>query len=119
MSNLGAYQWMTSAAKMVGGPINLLILTGATGAVAYKTGELIVKWCIKKHKTTCFIIEDKKEFYNVTSTGRSNEGVKFDVGDRIFVLEEDGDSVLIEKIGDTNSPYFVSTKFLRQISEYK
>ena len=119
MSNLGAYQWMTVAAKKVGGPINLLILANVTGAVLYKSGELIVKHCIRIHETTCLVIEDKKEFYNVTSTGRSNEGVIFDVGDSIFVLEEDGDSVLIEKVGDTNSPYFVSTKFLRQISEYK
>ena len=44
MSNLGAYQWITTVSKKVGGPINLLLLTGAAGAAAgitvYKCGEI-------------------------------------------------------------------------------
>ena len=40
------------------------------------------------------------------------------VGDAYRILESDGESVLIEKIGDTNNPYFVSADFLRSVSDF-
>ena len=43
----------------------------------------------------------------------------FKVGDQFKVLDVDGDAGLIEIIGDNNSPYFVSLKFLSSISDYK
>lgn len=47
MSNPGAYQWLTTAAKKVGGPKNLVVIIVGTGAVAgvtvYKGGEIVVK----------------------------------------------------------------------------
>ena len=121
MSNLGAYQWMTTAAKRVGGPVNLLILAGTTGAAIYKGSEIVVKQCLKTIKTrkTTKLAEAKKVLYEVTLDSRSNEGLEFVVGDKFRVLEADGDSVLIEKIGDTNNPYFVSAEILRRISDYK
>lgn len=121
MSNLGAYQWMTTVAKKVGGPINLLLLAGTTGAVVYKGGEIVVKQCvktIKARKTTKLTIEAEENLYDVTSVGRSNEGLEFVVGDQFRVLESDGASVLVEKIGDTNNPYFVSSDVLCNISNY-
>ena len=54
-----------------------------------------------------------------TSDGESNEGVPFVVGDHYKVLERDNDCVLIEKIGDMQSPYFVTVKFLRAISDFQ
>lgn len=121
MSNLGAYQWMTTAAKRVGGPVNLLILAGTTGAAIYKGSEIVVKQCLKTIKTrkTTKLAEAKKVLYEVALDSRSNEGLEFVVGDKFRVLEADGDSVLIEKIGDTNNPYFVSAEILRRISDYK
>lgn len=121
MSNLGAYQWMTTAAKRVGGPVNLLILAGTTGAAIYKGSEIVVKQCLKTIKTrkATKLAEAKKVLYEVTLDSRSNEGLEFVVGDKFRVLEADGDSVLIEKIGDTNNPYFVSAEILRRISDYK
>ncbi len=119
MSNLGAYQWMTTAAKKVGGPVNLILLTGAAGAAFYKGGEVIVKKCVKTYKATKLAIEEGKNLYEVTSDGRSNEGLEFIAGDKFRVLEADGNSVLIEKVGDTNNPYFVSADILRSISDYK
>lgn len=122
MSNLGAYQWMTTAAKKVGGPGNLLLLAGTAGAVLYKGGETVVKQCIKTVKVNKSIksaTEAKGDLYKVTSTGISNEGLEFAVGDQFRVLEADGDSVLIEKIGNENNPYFVSAELLRKISDYK
>lgn len=121
MSNLGPYQWMTTVAKKVHGPVNLLLLAGATGAVLYKGGEMVVKQCIKtikERKATKPAIEANEKLFNVTLAGRSNEEIEFVVGDQFRVLESDGDSVLIEKIGDSNNPYFVSAEVLHNISDY-
>lgn len=51
--------------------------------------------------------------------GVSNENLAFELGDRFKVLEFDGDAILIEKIGDSNNPYVVSSEFLEKISNYK
>ena len=40
------------------------------------------------------------------------------VGDEYRVLECDGDAILIEVLGDPGSPYFVSSKFLRSVSDF-
>lgn len=116
MGNLGAYQWMTTAAKKVGGPIALLTIFAVGGAAVSKIGEFAVKQCIKIHNKKG---ETKKTSYIVTTYGESNKGLKFNVGDKYNVLESDGESVLIEKIGDKNNPYFVSAELLRDISDYQ
>lgn len=121
MSNLGAYQWITTAAKKVGGPVNLLLLTGAAGAAVYKCGEIAVKQCVKAvktHNSRKLVIEPQENLYHVNTPGKSNEGLTFVEGDQFRVLERDGDSVLIEKIGDDNNPYFVSHEVLQNISDY-
>lgn len=121
MSNLGGYQRITTVAKKVGGPSNLLVLTGLAGASLYKGGEMVVKLCVKKikaRKETNRAIEASKGLYKVILDGKSNEGLAFAEGDQFRVLETDDDSVLIEKIGDKNNPYFVSGELLREISDY-
>lgn len=122
MSNLGAYQWITSTSKKVGGPINLLLLTGAIGAAVYKVSEIGVKKGIKAFKvhqaTKTKRLEANKNIYSVTSPGTSNEGIEFPIGTKFRVLEKDGNSVLIEKIGDKNNPYFVSAEFLCNVSNF-
>ena len=123
MSNLGAYQWITSASKKVGGPVNLLLLTGATGAVIGKLCEIGLKKgvaainarILSKYKSD----DPMEKIYSVTATGENKEGVIFVVGDQYKVLERDNDSVLIEKIDDVNNPYFVSVDFLRTVSNYQ
>ena len=123
MSNLGAYQWLTTAAKRVGGPIKLLLLTAAGGAAVYKCGEIGVKKglkAIKNRRNTRQILLTKTDvLYTVIKDGISNENLKFLAGEKFRVLEIDGDAVLIEKIGDLNNPYFVSVEFLSEISNYK
>lgn len=122
MSNLGAYQWMTTRAKKVGGPINLLMLAGTAGAAIYKGGEIAVRQCvkaIKAHKAKKLTIEANERLHEVISADKSNEGLEFAIGDQFRVLDMDGNSVLIEKIGDGNNPYFVSAELLHKISDYK
>ena len=123
MSNLGAYQWITSTSKKVGGPVNLLLLTGAAGATLYKLGEIGVKKVIKAFKayqaTKTKCLQSDENIYSVTSPGTSNEGVEFPIGTKFQVLEKDSDFVLIGKIGDKNNPYFVSAEFLSTISNFQ
>ena len=58
------------------------------------------------------------EVFTVTSDSVDNQGLKFCVGDRFVVLESDKDAILIEKIGDSHNPYFVSAEFLHSISDF-
>ena len=123
MSNLGAYQWITSASKKVGGPVKLLLLTGVAGAAIYKAVEIGVEKGIRailvhQDPPTVWRVV-KRNVYSVTADGVNNEGVEFHAGTKFKVLEKADDAVLIEKIGDNNNPYFVSADFLRTISDFK
>lgn len=119
MSNLGAYQWITTMSKKVGGPEKLIALI-ATGSIAiYKGSEIAIKKLIKAVKQSKAKAEKKGSIYTVTIPGESNEGLKFNIDDQFYVLETDGDIILIEKIGDSNNPYFVDKKLLKRISDYK
>ena len=123
MSNLGMYQTITTLAKKVGGPKNLVILTMGTGYVVIRSGEAVIKKCIKEATK---IVKNKSEntgqnaqrIFEVISNGKSDGGLELNVGDKYRVLETDGESILIEKIGDSNNPYFVSADFLRSISNF-
>lgn len=122
MSNLGGYQRLTTVAKKVGGPKNLVLIIAGTGAVVYKGGEIVVKKTVKEIKKRMsqeklLEIADTK-IYTVTAEGTSNEGLEFKIGDQFKVLETDKDAVLIEKIGDSDNPYFISAELLKNISNY-
>lgn len=123
MGNLGGYQWLTTTAKKVGGPLNFVLIIAGTGAVVYKGGEVLVKNSAKaikkKFAKKKIIAESNIKTYIVNTHGVSNEGLTFDTDDKFRVLESDGDVVLIEKIGDLNNPYFVSANLLKEISDYK
>ncbi|MBQ2963202.1 MAG: hypothetical protein IJE14_00945 [Clostridia bacterium] len=126
MSNLGAYQTFTTIAKKFGGVKNLIgiIATGsatigaAGGIGAYVGGKKIVN-NIKKRKTLKDVTLKDDIIYKVIKKGESNEGLKFEIGNEFRVLEADGEAILIEIIGDTNNPYFVSADLLHLISNYK
>ena len=122
MGNLGWYQVLTTMAKKVGGPktlIGLLVGGGAVlggGAVA---GGSAIKQKVSSELEKKKKIEQAAVVHTVNAEGTSNEGLHFKVGDKFKVLDVDGDAGLIEIIGDNNSPYFVSLKFLSSISDYK
>ena len=123
MSNLGGYQWLTTAAKKVGGPKNLVLMIVGAGAVFYKGVEVAVKRTVKaikqrKNKEQLSEIVNTK-MYTVTAEGMSNEGLEFKIGDQFRVLESDKDAILIEKIGDNNNHYFVSAELLKNISDFE
>lgn len=122
MSNLGPYQWFTTISKKVGGPYQLLGITAIGGYTVIRiieAGGKTVYKLVKKYKgknQRKNIIETPE--YTVVKAGKSNENVNFSIGDKFRILEKDKDSVLIDKLDDPNSPYFVSAAFLEEISEY-
>lgn len=126
MSNLGGYQKLTTFAKRVGGPGNLVVLIAgsgvAVGAIAAKAGEFVVKKgkrAITKRKEKKNDLSIKPDtIYTVEREAESNESLQFKVGDSFRVLEYDGDALLIELIENANNPYFVSEKLLKEISDY-
>lgn len=122
MSNLGLYQTMTTLAKKVGGPKNLILIVAGVGYLILRTGEAVSKKLFKKVKNK---ISGKRKMsgyteiiFEVTSDGEDSSGLTFHVGDKYKVLESDDDSILIEKFGDANNPYFLSRDFLISISNF-
>ena len=87
--------------------------------MVYKGSEIAVKKLIKAVNKIKAKAEEKGPAYKVTVPGESNEGLKLNIGDEFYVLETDGDVILIEKIRDSNNPYFVDIKLLNEISNYK
>lgn len=120
MSNLGAYQLMTTYAKKVGGPANLMMVVGTCGYLVLRGGEAVIKYSCKKVKSFYDKMQLQEEIiYDVKNEGVSNEGVVFKVGDQFRVLETAADAILIELKGDANNPYFVDVNLLKEISDYK
>lgn len=110
---------MTTTAKKVGGPKNFVgLILGSGVAIGMVAGPLLKKGysSVKAH----YMSKKKKAYsdantYKVCTPGVSNEGVIFSVGECIKVLEADGDAVLVEKVGDAGSPYFISEELLKSI----
>lgn len=122
MGNLGAYQLMTTLAKKLGGPIKLFATVAIGGYAIIRTTEGVIKTVIKKvknHKENKDITLSISKLFTVHEYGESNEGLIFNVSDTYRVLEKDAETVLIEKIKDSNNPYFVSEELLRRISDYE
>ena len=121
MSNLGAYQWITTISKRVGGPIKLLSGILGIGTGIGIGGTLLVQSKLKKHKKIKNVDKyklSKGKTFIVSINGKNEEGLEFFIGDKYKVLEFDGSAILIEKFGDNNNPYFVSSEFLKSISNF-
>ncbi len=122
MSNLGWYQIMTTMAKKVGGPLRLFGIVAGGGALiggGAVAGGSAIKRKVEKELDSKKKIRAAAVIHTVQKEGSSNEGLKFNIGDKFKVLEIDGDAALIEKLEDENNPYFVSAKFLSSISDFK
>ena len=123
MSNLGMYQTITTLAKKVGGPKNLIILTMGAGYVVFRSSEAVVKKAVKEtvkkiKSKNGKTMPSEERIFAVISNGKSDCGLELNVGDKYRILETDGDAILIEKIGDPNNPYFVSADFLQSVSNF-
>lgn len=114
MSNLGAYQTMTVWAKKVGGPTNLVVILLGTGYVIGKFCEVGVE------KIRCLNQQNRYvgKVFNVDGIYSSEDGLELSFGDKYEVLEQDGEAVLIEKVGDANNPYMVSAEILKKSSDF-
>lgn len=119
MSNLGTYQWITTTSKKMGGPVPFLCLTAVGGYALIRVIEAGGKKVIKLIKASSQNRISAAPCFVVQTDATSNEGVMFKSGDKLRVLESDGESILIDRINDTQSPYFVSADFLSSITEYQ
>lgn len=120
MSNLGAYQIMTTLAKKVGGPGKLMGIVGIGGYVIFRFGEegirkgveAIHRYRNRKSKEGCDHLE-----YTVLKPYRDNYGLVLSAGDRIRVIDMiEKDVLLIEKCGDNNNPFCLSEEVLSEIA---
>ena len=121
MSNLGTYQLMTTLAKKVGGPKNLLLIVAATGWVVLRSGEASAKAIVNKFRNAPHASSDYQHhgrIFTVKATTELVEGLILNEGSTFHVLEQDQDSALITVPGDKNNPYFVSAAKLLKISNY-
>lgn len=123
MSNLGCYQWFTTNAKRVGGPLKLMGLIAIAGYVVIRTGEIGAKKAIKlvkKHNEDK--VKDtfkKNSVCKVIADANIEEGVDVKIGDKIKVCAIDGEAVMIEILSNKNNPYFIDINLLKSITDYK
>lgn len=121
MGNLGWYQLMTTVAKKVGGPKQLLALVAAGGYVIIRVVEAVGKKVIKlvkkdnKEKYTSKVLPA----YKFIIDGKDDKGLIFSSGDVFYVAARHDDVILIEKEKDDNNPYFVSVDWLMKVSSFK
>ena len=119
MSNLGLYQTITTVSKRVGGPRNFLLLVAGGGYVVLRGAEAGVKKIGKMIKGNVERPQLVERYYEITSEGSDDNGLHLKIGDKFRVIEHDNDVILIERIGDTNNPYYTSCLFLESISDFK
>ncbi|MCD8221462.1 MAG: hypothetical protein LUD07_04575 [Clostridiales bacterium] len=119
MSNLGWYQWFTTNAKKVGGPLKLMGLIALGGYAIIRTGEAGVKKGIKLIKKRNGEKTKNGSVYRVINSANIEEGVDVQVGDKIKVCAIDNDAVMIEILGNENNPYFIDMELLKFIVDYK
>lgn len=119
MGNLGWYQVMTTLAKKVGGPKNLLALTlTAGGAIAIPVWELSKKGYKSIKEKFTITSEDANKIYCVQISKTDNQNLTFELGDKFTVLGRDKDVVMINIIERKDNPFCVSATFLESISDF-
>lgn len=78
-----------------------------------------MKDVVKKGKNNFKEKRYANTIFTVKTEAADKQGLKFQKGDKFRVLETDGDAILIELLGNSNNPYFVSDSFLKSISDFK
>ncbi|MBX9363657.1 hypothetical protein K4G64_21210 [Streptomyces sp. WAC04114] len=119
MGNLGGYQWITTAAKRVGGPSMLLAGVGVLGYLAGRSVEAGGTAAYKKLRSVSEEIKSTSgEVFTVTADGDDGNGLTLRAGDEIRVLKDIGEAVLIEVIGGQDNPYMASPTFLASVCNW-
>lgn len=119
MSNLGMYQSITTWSKKLGGPKQFLTAVAIGGYVVIRLSEAGVKKAVKiVRRNSTEKTSNQVKVFVVHTESKSSEGLIFKVGDKFSVLEIDKGSVLIEKFGESDNPYFVSAELLNSISNF-
>lgn len=116
MSNLGDYQRITTLAKKLGGPRNLLIIAVGSGAVVGGLGVNLWNKIRSKGNSPINDVVGVNEIFEVTTAGQDISGLRFEVGDTFRIISSDEEAVLIEIIDNKNNPYFVYIETLKEIS---
>lgn len=116
MSNLGDYQRLTTLAKKVGGPRNLLRIVVGSGVVAGGLGVNLWNKIRSKSNSQINDVVGVNEIFEVTTSGQDISGLRFEVGDLFRIVSSDDETVLIEIIDNANNPYYVSIDSLKEIS---
>ena len=122
MGNLGYYQLLTTVAKKVGGPVVLIVGTAATGwavgRVAEAGGKKAVKVAKSKQTRGNANVPESDPIFTIHTDGDASSQLKLHVGAQYRVLERDENAVLIEVLGNTDNPYFVSSEILSRLSDF-
>lgn len=122
MSTWWQYQMITTVSKRVGGPINLLLLTGTTTAVIARGAEAGIKSLVKKVKrrggNNTISDESPGPTYTVKAEADFGDGLRMSVGTEFYVVSCDGEITLIGILGDTSNPHVASTEILKENTDY-
>lgn len=136
VGNLGGYQILTTLIKRLGGPAKAVAKVGIAVGTAFaaslggayvlgeKNGEkkaiAEMRGQAKGVKLVPVDMGPSKSNpsveYLVAKDATSSDGTSFATGDKLRVMDSDDDAVMVERIGDENSPYWVSRDFLESIS---
>ena len=115
MSNLRGYQRITTFAKLVGGPGQMVGVLVIGGYVTLRTVEGVIKKVIVKareKKNNPDVNMDKSSVYTAIREVTNEQGLTIKEGDQVRIMESDEDAILIEVIDREDDPFFVSKDFL-------
>lgn len=134
MSNLGAYQMVTTGIKAMGGPAKAGLI--AVGSVLALTGSVyrfgvnrgvnmgdrqtveakVTEWV--RSRFAQFNAHELSEVYTVSANVECGGGLMLRAGDRFRVGKVIDDMVYIEVEGSDDNPFIVSVEQLGQHSDY-
>ena len=134
MSNLGAYQMVTTGIKAMGGPAKAALI--AVGSVVALTGSVyrlgvhrgvnmgdrqtveakVAKWVYSKFAQSS--AHELSDVYVVSADVECGGGLVLHAGDRFRAGKVIDDMVYIEVEGSDNNPFIVSVEQLGQHSDY-
>ncbi|GAA2009178.1 hypothetical protein [Catenulispora subtropica] len=122
MGNLGGYQTITKTVKSLGGPKKATTILVVGSYAVLRCVEAGGKKAVKAvtaarvaRNTPC---ATKDKIFAVASDGEDGSGLRLSAGDEYRVMECDGDAIQIEVLGAADNPYFVSSEFLRSVSDF-